>query len=390
MTDCCTPGSAFPNAATMQQLSTNYPIIWDEICRIQQAILAASSQCQPTGGKMSVTVAGTTPMTFVAGVVSVDVIDGGLGYYVDTPSVEFVPPMGSPTGAGATANVITNGGNILEIQITDGGIGYQPVSSTMSVSSVSGTNAILEPLVDASGSIIGINIVDGGTGYTLTDSVVAFRAVEPNPYYSDAMFKITAISLTGEIISIAILYPGTGYQPSVTSISIISSLNPTVAYPLGAGFDGTVFTNGVGTITSVLINNIGAGYADFPPYLIINDPGTGCQTSVVLDGTSVDEINIINSGNQYTETATGIIYNPPTAALPNPPATPADITINVNENTYGTDPVLYWQVWAGVEIDKPIQLQLNSVLSYFTGLGYTIIIQSNPLTNNTIQWRIMW
>ena len=82
MADCCTPGTGFPNAASMQQMATNFPIIFEEICLIQQAILAASSQCQPGGGKMSVTIGGTTPMTFISGISSVTIDNGGSGYYL--------------------------------------------------------------------------------------------------------------------------------------------------------------------------------------------------------------------------------------------------------------------------------------------------------------------
>lgn len=74
MSDCCTPGAGFPAANLMQQMSTNLPVVWEEICMIQQAILAASSQCQPTGGKMCVTVGGSTPMTFVTGIDSITLV----------------------------------------------------------------------------------------------------------------------------------------------------------------------------------------------------------------------------------------------------------------------------------------------------------------------------
>lgn len=75
MSDCCTPGSGFPDASSMQQMSTNLPVVWEEICMIQQAILAASSHCQPAGAKMCVTIAGTTPMTFISGVASITLIE---------------------------------------------------------------------------------------------------------------------------------------------------------------------------------------------------------------------------------------------------------------------------------------------------------------------------
>jgi hypothetical protein len=124
--------------------------------------------------------------------------------------------------------------------------------------------------------------------------------------------------------------------------------------------------------------------------LSIIDPGTGAVTVVYLTGTSVSSVDVTKSGSNYTTDATGTVYNPPTAALPNPPITPAVVTIDVNENPYGTDPHLYWQVWTGAVTNKAIQQQLNAVISYFTGLGYTIKIQTNPETGSTIQWHICW
>lgn len=390
MSDCCNPGPGFPNAPLMQQMALNQPIVWQEISMIQQAILAASSQCQPGSGKMCTTVVGNTPMTFVSGIESVTVVDGGNGYFVDSPALYFEPPVGvTPTGI-ASGFITTNGGNIEIITITDGGSGYQPVPATMSVSSLTGAGAILEPLVNGAGEIVGINIVDGGTGYTLADSVTATRAVIPNIAYVDAVFAITSVSITGQIISVTILNPGSGYQNSVTEARIVSSLNPLVSYPLGTGFMGTVLTAVNGTITQVVIENQGAGYSTYPPYLVISDPGTGAETNVNLTGQSVSSVEIINSGTEYTPLATGTIFNPPTAALPNPPVTQASVTINVSENTFGTNPNLYWQVWAGTTTDKQIQMQLNQVLSYFKGLGYTIQIQTNPETGSSIQWKICW
>jgi hypothetical protein len=476
MSDCCTPGTGFPTAPQMEQLATNQPVIWEEICKLQQAILAASSQCQIGGGQMCTTVGGTTPMTFVSGVTAVNVtsggpsaaptyesqtasagqtvvnttvatqpitngisyllvfvngvmqmegsslaytvtgpnqitftyalsvgnsiaiysyaagvsVGGGSGYYVDTPSVYFVPPVGVTPSVVATGTVTTNGGNILAINITNGGAGYQPVPATMSVSSLAGVGAVLQPLVNGAGGIVGINIANGGSGYTVNDTVTATRAVLPNLAYVNAVFKITSVSITGEIIEIAILNPGSGYQDSVANPVIVSTLNPLVPYPLGTGFLGTAFTDISGTITGVVVNNTGAGYATYSPYLVITDPGTGATTQVTLSGTSVASIAVLTPGSGYTQNATGVVFNPSTAALPNPPADPAVVDIVVAENTFGTNPNLYYQVWAGTLTNKPIQLQLNAVLSYFKGLGYTIQIQTNPATGSTIQWKICW
>ena len=384
----CEGLTGFPTATQMEGLATNLPVVWEEICAIQQAVLAASSQCQPGGGQMCTTVGGSTPMTFVNGVSSVHVDVVGSGYYLDYPGVVFIPPVGSVPSITATATVTTNGGNILSINVINGGLGYQPVPATLAVSSVGGSLAVLEPLVNASGQIMGINIVNGGSGYTTADSIIATRAVLPNPGYVNAIFAITSVSITGQIIGIAILNPGSGYQNSITTLQIVSSLNPLLPYPIGGSFIGTVLTDSFGVINSnVLINNTGAGYADILPYLVITDPGTGATTSVTLSGTSIASIAVTSPGTQYTQSATGAVLNPPTYIAP---VVPAVVTVNVANNTFGTNPALYWQVWAGTTTDKAISTQLNAVLSYFAGLGYTIVIQTNPATGSTIQWRVCW
>lgn len=390
MADCNYPSSNYPNAATMRQMAIDWSVVWEEICMIQQAILSASSQCQPGGGQLCTTIGGSTPMTFVSGISSITVVNGGSGYYVDTPSIQFIPPLGSPTGSGASANVITNGSSVLQINMVSSGSGYEPVPASINILTSSGIGGELIPLVDASGRIISVDIVNGGSGYLLTDSLIPVRALAPNPYYLDAQLKISTLGSTGEIVGVSVLYAGTGYSPSVTEARIVSSLNPDMIYPIGSGFQSTVLVDNSGAITGVSIENGGAGYANFNPYLVINDPGSGAQTQVTLSGTSVQTISVTNPGNNYTTSATGVVKNPPTAGLPNPPVTQAQVTINTNVNTYGTDPILYWQVWNNVVSNKQINAQINSVISYFKGLGYTIIVQDNPLTNNTIQWKVCW
>ena len=389
MADTCSSGTGFPSATQMEQLSTNLPVVWEEICLLQQAILSASSQCQPGGGQMCTTVGGNTPMTFVSGVSSVTVVNGGAGYHVDSPSIVFVPPVGA-TVVPATATLTTNGGAILHVSMTSGGSGYLPRAATLSVSSIAGVGATLQPLVDASGAIVNVNIVSGGTGYTTGDSIVATRAVLPNIAYVDATFKITSVSLTGQILSVAILVSGSGYQPSVTTAKIVSTLNPLLPYPTGSGFLGDVLVDNTGAISGVVVVSTGAGYAVNSPYLVISDPGSGAITALTLSGTSVSSISVINNGSGYTNAATGTVFNPPTASLPNPPASPAIVTINVSNNTFGTNPNTYYQVWAGTMTNKPIQLQMNSVISYFTKLGYTITQQINPSTGSAFQWKICW
>ena len=378
----------------MEALATNNSVVWEEICAIQQAVLAASSLCSIDGGKFCTTVGGNTPMTFVTGVTAVNVVTPGLGYMQDTPAMRFVPPNGSP-GIGAVGTITTNGGNILAVTVTNGGTGYQPVPATIAVSSLAGIGAVLQPLVNAAGQIIAINIVNGGVGYTNIDSVTATRAVAPNIAYVDATFIVASVSVTGEILAIIVTNTGSGYQDSVATVEIVSTINSTTPYPLGTGFQADVLTDGLGAITSVVITNTGYGYATMNPYLVISDPGNGATTKVNLISDTVGSVTVLTPGTNYTQSAVGTIFNPSTAPLPNPPVLsyttqPAVVAIVVNTNTYGTNPLQYWTAWTGAATNRPISAQLNQVLSYFKGLGYTISIQTNPATGNTIQWKICW
>lgn len=387
MSDCCAPGGGFPNASLMTQLALNHPVVWSEICMIQQGILAAASQCQPGGGQMCTVVGGHTPMTFISGVQSATVVSGGAGYLTDTPALAFIPPLGVTPTAVATGTVTTNGSSIVSINITDGGAGYQPVLATLSVNSLAGSGALIEPLVNAAGQIAGVNIVAAGLNYTVLDTITATRAVEPNAAYINATFRITAVGAAGEILSVAVLNAGNGYQPSVTTAVIVSTLNPAVAYPLGGGFYGTAVTDTFGVISQVITVNAGAGYATYSPYLVITDPGTGATTSVTVSADAVSSVAVITPGSNYTQSASAAVINPSTAPAP---TTDAVVTLSVSENTFGTNPALYWQVWSGAVTNKAIQLQLNQVLSHFKGLGYTVVIQTNPATGNTLQWKICW
>lgn len=386
----CTPTPSFPTASSMEAMATNNAVVWGEICAIQQAILSASSLCSINGGQFCTTVGGNTPMTFVAGVAAVNVITPGASYLQDVPAMVFVPPNGS-AGNSATGTLTTNGGNVLSVTVTNGGTGYQPVPATLAVSSVAGVGAILQPLVNAAGQIVAINIVNAGSGYTISDSVTATRAVAPNIAYTDAVFLIASVSVTGEILSVIVQNPGSGYQDSVATVQIVSTLNPAAPYPLGTGFQANVLTDPTGVITQVIITNTGYGYSTMNPYLVISDPGTGATTQVNLISDTIGSVTVLTPGTNYTQLAVGTIFNPSTAPLPNPPtATLAAVAIIVNNNTYGTDPLLYWTTWAGTTTNRPISAQLNQVLAYFKGLGYTISVQTNPATGNTLQWRLCW
>lgn len=408
MTDCCSSdGSGFPDASTLAGMSTNWPVVWAEISALQQAILTASSQCPSPcngpggnpglGGKTNVCIGGTTPMTYMSGITAVTVISGGAGYYIDKPSVKFIPPYGVtiPPADVATGTVTTNGTSITGITVIPGSAGYQPRVTTASVSSLTGTGAVLSVVTSSLGTVYSISVITPGSGYTPTDTINIVRAIAPNIVYTNASAVIGGLDVSGGILSVNVLVAGTGYEPSVTRVSVVSSVTPSLIYPVGTGLQSSVLTDNItGEIQGVVIINGGHGYANLLPQLVVTDPGTGVVAVVALNGAlvvppgnSVTSVTITNSGNNYTQDATATIVNPVTAPAP---TTPAQILLTIPVNPFCTNPNLYYQVWAGTVTNSSIQSQLDFVRTYFTNLGYNVKLGTNPATGSTLEWCICW
>ena len=41
-------------------------------------------------------------------------------------------------------------------------------------------------------------------------------------------------------------------------------------------------------------------------------------------------------------------------------------------------------------LSRPYTDRMNAVIKYFTDLGYTIVRETNPVTQTTFQWHVMW
>jgi hypothetical protein len=52
--------------------------------------------------------------------------------------------------------------------------------------------------------------------------------------------------------------------------------------------------------------------------------------------------------------------------------------------------VLYANVWKGVISDRAKEIQMSSIIKYFTDLGYNVERRSNPVTGTTFDWQVYW
>lgn len=126
-------------------------------------------------------------------------------------------------GAGAAATATVSNGKVVALTITNNGSGY---TSTPSVELLSGDGAQASVVVSG-GQITAINLVNGGFDYAGAPQVL----ILPNPGGpgSGATATATVNLVTGAIIGITIVNPGTGYLGGNTpSIAEPFSITPSL------------------------------------------------------------------------------------------------------------------------------------------------------------------
>lgn len=291
--------------------------IFKEICAIQQAILAAISNC-PGPGKYSTLV----PQPIYA-----------------------QPPQ--PINATGTSTIDTVSRTVVAGIVTVAGDGYDPlVPQNVIFNSPNGKTALLGTALTDGDAIVAITILDGGTGYAGGEAVTIDNLGSGG---TGATAIVTMVSpAEGAVLAVTVTVGGTGYV-----------------------------TNGVGVIAA-------------PPNTTALGTVTPDANGDILPGFTV---TMTNPGASYTFDPTFVVENslgPFPDNVTFEPVTPMTTTLDIDPVDGRPDSWMYYEVHVG-QLDSPaIQDQLTFVLNYFTGLGYNIQIQVNPITMNTIQWSIRW
>lgn len=150
-------------------------------------------------------------------------------------------------------------------------------------------------IANQSGCVVGGIVTTAGSGYTVAPTVTA----------SNGNAVITAI--IGGAVSTAVTVTNGGsnyiYPPTV----LISSPNAGGGGPFGIQATGHAVITG-GAVTSVVIDDQGAGYPGNPTIGLQNDPrdntGNGATATTVLTGSgTVTGLLVTDFGNSYTSTA---------------------------------------------------------------------------------------
>ena len=254
---------------------------------------------------------------------------------------------------------------------------------------VGGVGGTLTPIVTG-GVITNVVINTPGTGYISGTPVTI-----SHPSGVGFTGNVSSVGGGGEILAITITAAGSGYE----------TLNPlvTVTHPYGQDFSGVVTQTG-GVITGISIQNGGVLYGNVYPTVTVSD-ATGSGAVITVTGVAagaITSVQVANGGSGYSQTAAAIVSpaagdggndldgNPLLYAAYSPAGSGATLALTADTNTFGTDPLDYYSVFAGQATDVVIADQIQYVLDYFDALGYNIRAQVNPATGNTLQWQIIW
>lgn len=337
---------------------------------------------------------------------SIDIEFPGSGY-TSPPTVT----VESATGYGAQVISVLDSGSVVELKVVANGTEYREIP-TITISS--GGNAIAAARLIGTG-VANVFVSDGGTGYT-----AASVTIEGDGEGATAVANISGNS----IVSIDVITQGSGYTypPSVIisgdgeNATATTQLVPTSIGYIEIVADGDGFTSppnivisGTATARSVLnqtgVDRIdvtvgGEYYTSNPIVNVIPAPTQEATTvspaTTVSRGFSVDRIAITNPGANY-QSVPNVVMNAPQDL--NGEIATANATIGIGEGSitmaFYAPSKDYYAAWKGTtmsneDLRRPYIDRMDTIVSYFTNLGYTITRQTNPVTGNTIQWVVKW
>lgn len=386
----------------------------DSAGRILAYILESGGSYTSLPGLISNPVNGGTgtlaAFNLTVGVGSIDIGNPGTGYIVPPVVNISAPPIGN---AVAKAKAIIESGSVTGFKIINSGYGFTDVP-LVTLSNGNGAIALahLTPtIVDT------ITVYNKGSGYT--DATVTIVG-------GGATVDATAVAniIGDQIDSITLLTNGSGYTdiPAViiegdgigaeatanlypTTLSSVSIINGGTGYnaPPIINIDGDATAEAVMVptgISDITVTNQGQNYvADPVVYLIPGNNQVGVPTSPVMFSQrafSVGRISVTYEGQGYQSTPSVTLaapfYNTSNTAT-------ASASIGAGLGTFVVIPYPaskdYYKAWKGQALSneqllRPYIERMDTIVSYFTNLGYNINRLSNPATNNTFMWFLQW
>lgn len=300
-------------------------------------------------------------------VTSLDVIANGAAF-------EEIPSITITGGSGASATAHLAGTGIFTIDVTNGGSGYNEAQVNIGGNGI-GASATAQIV---NGTIIGIIVDVAGSGYTYPPPIT----ITGDGYGAEANANI----IPTHIDYIEITSNGDGY----TSRPLITIEGDATAKAI---------LGGTGILRIDVVDG-GADYTSDPIVSVIpgiNQVGVPISPSTwTTRGYSVDHIAVVTGGIGYTS-APDVNISAPQDLNGEAATATASIGVGAGTMTISLYPASkdYYAAWKGTTISnsaftRPYVDRMDTIIAYFTDLGYVINRQTNPATGNTIQWAVKW
>ena len=233
----------------------------------------------------------------------VNILSGGFSYATAPTLTVF-----GGHGSGMQITPVVSGGQVVEMNITNPGSGYE-IGDVVQVAFAGGGSSTSPQLVATlnSGAVAGATITSPGAGYTT--ATVAFSGG------GGTGAAATATLTSGAVTAITITNAGSGYTSA-----------PTIAIAgdgAGATAVSVLAPSGVGGVTVV---NGGSGFTSVPLITFVGGEGAGATGVAVLSPTSVAAVNLTAGGAGYTSAPTVTFVGGQTVSLP---TTGASVVANV-------------------------------------------------------------
>lgn len=339
----------------------------------------------------------------IAGLSSLTLGNGGSGY--TTPPLVIISGNGSDAAAYGTVS----GGLVTGYVVTNSGRGYTSIP-TATVSGGSGATAVATLVPTTLGNIL---ITDAGSGYVteplvtivggggngaqataiiFNGSVTGFNWISYGQNYTDA----PSVIIEGNATGVAYL------TPTQISAVVVTDQGSNYTHVPTVSINGNAVLNAVMTSTGILsvdITNTGSKYTSDP--ILSWSPGAQQVGTPIYPLTKINRsfgvagVNVISPGSNY-QIVPGVQFSPPTT---NGSSAIAAATLGSGIGQFSIalyDSSLdYFKVWKNQTpsnslLIRPMTDQMSSVITYFTGLGYSITQFTNPITLNTMSWSIKW
>ena len=232
----------------------------------------------------------------------VNILSGGFSY-ATTPSLTVF----GGSGSGMTITPVISGGQVVELNITNPGSGYE-IGDVVQVAFAGGGSS-KSPILTAqlsTGTVGGATVTAGGTGYASAPAV-SFAGG------GGSGATATATIAAGAVTAITINTPGSGYTSA-----------PTITLSGGGGTGAAaVAVLSPSGVAGVSVINGGTGFTTVPLITFVGGSGAGATGVAVLTATSVAAVNLTAGGALYTSAPTVVF----TGGNPTVPATATAVLV---------------------------------------------------------------